>query len=49
MYSPLTLPFLGLLGLALIFLLAMLEIGVIETAYLREPSYRRTGRYPTDP
>jgi uncharacterized membrane protein len=33
MYSPLTLPFLGLLGLALIFLLAMLEIGVIQNAY----------------
>jgi uncharacterized membrane protein len=33
MYSPLTLPFLGLLGLLLIFLLALLEIGVIEAAY----------------
>jgi len=33
MYSPLTLPFLGLLGLALVFLIALLEIGVIQTAY----------------
>jgi len=33
MYSPLTLPFLGLLGLALLFLFAMLEIGVIQSAY----------------
>jgi uncharacterized membrane protein len=33
MYSPLTLPFLGLLGLALIFIFALLEIGVIEAAY----------------
>jgi uncharacterized membrane protein len=33
MYSPLTLPFLGLLGLALVFLFVMLEIGVIESAY----------------
>jgi len=33
MYSPLTLPFLGLLGLVLVFLFVMLEIGVIESAY----------------
>lgn len=33
MYSPLTLPFLGLLGFALLILFALLEIGVIEAAY----------------
>jgi uncharacterized membrane protein len=33
MYTPLTLPFLGLLGLMLVFLFVMLEIGVIESAF----------------
>jgi uncharacterized membrane protein len=33
MYSPLTFPFLGLLGLVLVLLFVMLEIGVIESAY----------------
>lgn len=33
MYSPLTLPFLGFLGLVLLFLFALLEVGVIEAAY----------------
>jgi len=32
-YSPLTLPFLGLLGLVLAIVIVMLEIGVIEAAY----------------
>jgi uncharacterized membrane protein len=35
MYLPLTLPYLGLLGLALIILIVLLEIGIIEAAYYK--------------
>jgi uncharacterized membrane protein len=33
MYSPITLPYLGLFGLVLLFLFVMLELQVIESAY----------------
>jgi uncharacterized membrane protein len=33
LYSPITLPYLGLLGIVLAILIVMLEIGVIEAAY----------------
>ncbi len=33
MYSPITLPYLGLFGVVLLFLFVMLELQVIESAY----------------